>query len=435
MSTSEAPRPYGHFDDHHPPSADRVADCVHCGFCLPTCPTYVLWGREEDSPRGRIHLVKMALEGEAPLDHSLRQHFDSCLGCMGCLSSCPSGVQYDMIIEATRPQLERHVPAKTSDRRFRRFVLALFPHRNRLRWAAILAWFAQKTGLQTLIRKSGVLAKLPARWRTLEALAPPVQLKKALQGSPAPRPVKAPRARVAMLEGCVQSVFFPDVNRATLAVLAAEDIEVVSVPQQGCCGALENHAGDHAQARRRVRALIERFETVDVDYIVVNAAGCGSALKTADRLFAPDELFHPRAKAFARKVKDALELIFELGPRAPLLPLPARVAYHDACHLAHAQGIREAPRALLSRIPELKLLEVPDADVCCGSAGIYNLLHPEPADALGQMKADYVASIKPDILAAANPGCLLQINRHLDEGIRTAHPLELIADSLKPTSG
>ncbi|MEL7369315.1 MAG: heterodisulfide reductase-related iron-sulfur binding cluster, partial [Myxococcota bacterium] len=401
MSASESTKSgaYGEFDARHPPSADRVADCVHCGFCLPTCPTYVLWGRETDSPRGRIHLIKMALDGEVPLDDSFRQHFDNCLGCMGCLSSCPSGVEYDALLEATRPQLERRSPASAPDRRFRRFILALFPYRGRLRWAAFFAWLAQKTGLQAGLRAIGLFERLPPRWRALEALAPPVQLFKALLGMPKPRRVDTPRARVAVLEGCVQSVFFPDVNRATLDVLAAEQIEVIPVPRQGCCGALENHAGADDEARRKVRALIERFEGVQIDYVVVNAAGCGSALKTADRLFAEDDPFYPRAKAFTRKIKDALELIFDLGPQALLRPLPARVAYHDACHLAHAQGIRHPPRALLARIPELELVEIPDPDICCGSAGIYNLMQPEPADALGRRKANDVASMQPDILA------------------------------------
>ena len=426
------PGPFGHFDAQHPPSAERVADCVHCGFCLPTCPTYVLWGEEMDSPRGRIHLVKLALDGEARIDEDYRQHFDNCLGCMACLSSCPSGVQYDAILEATRPQLERHVDRSTFDRWFRWGVLALFPHRGRLRLAAALAWFVRVTGVRALLRSSGLLKRLPRPVQALEALAPDVPLSSAFKGLPTPTKIQGPRARVAMLQGCVQSVFFPAVNRATLTVLAAERVEVVRVSGQGCCGALEMHAGQDGSARAKVKRLIQRFESVDVDHVIVNAAGCGSALKTAHRLFTEDDPFRPRAEAFAKKVRDVFEFMHELGPQAPLRPLPGRVAYHDACHLAHAQGVREAPRALLRRIPDLELLELPEPEICCGSAGIYNLVMPGPAETLGQRKAEGVEQVAPDILAAANPGCLLQIQRHLDGKIRAAHPIELWANALAP---
>ena len=418
----------GAFDAQHPPSRERVNDCVHCGFCLPTCPTYVLWGEEMDSPRGRIHLVKLALDGQASLEKTFRQHFDNCLGCMACLTACPSGVQYDAILEATRPQLERRVPPE--DRWFRRLVLGLFPYRFRLRLAATVGWFGQVTGLQALVRRSGLLRALPKNLQALEALAPDVDLSGAWRGLPPPTPVASPRAKVAMLEGCVQSVFFPNVNRATLKVLAAENVEVVPVGGQGCCGALELHAGADDSAREKARRLIERFESVDVDRIIINAAGCGSTLKTADRLFAEDDPFRRRAQAFVEKVRDVLEFIDELGPEASYRPLEARVTYHDACHLAHAQGIRAAPRRLLGRIPGLELVEVADPDICCGSAGIYNLIQPEPAEALGAKKAKDVARTSPDILAAANPGCLLQIRRHLGEDIRTAHPIELLAEQL-----
>ena len=429
--TASSVSDYGVFDANHPPSANRVADCVHCGFCLPTCPTYVLWGEEADSPRGRIHLVKLGLEGQAPLDQRFRAHFDNCLGCMGCLTTCPSGVQYDVIVEATRAQLERQPGRGLLDRVFRQAILALFPHRGRLRVAAAGAWFMRVTGLRFLMRGLGLVRLLPPRLQALEALAPDVALGPALAGLPRPSPVAEPRARVAMLEGCVQSVFFPRVNAATLKVLAAEGVEVVPVSKQGCCGALELHAGADRTARTKARALIERFETVDVDHVVVNAAGCGSALKTVDRLFDPDDPFRSRAEAFASKVKDALEFLDALGPQTTLRPLDAKVAYHDACHLAHAQGIRSAPRNLLRRIPQLELLEIPDGDICCGSAGIYNLVMPGPAAELGTRKAANVDQVSPDILAAANPGCLLQIQRHLNAQVRIAHPIELIADALE----
>lgn len=426
-----APTEFGAFDAHHPPSKERVEDCVHCGFCLPSCPTYALWGEEMDSPRGRIHLVKLALEGEVALDEDFRGHFDNCLGCMGCLSSCPSGVRYDLILEATRAQLERKIPRRAEDGWFRRAVLSLFPHRGRLRGAAMLAWLGQITGLQWLLRRSGLLKLLPARLQALESLAPPVRLLPSLRGLPEPGPVEEPRAKVAMLEGCVQAVFFPEVNAATLTLLSAEGVEVVPVVDQGCCGALELHAGELDSARQRARALVERFESAEVDAILVNAAGCGSTMKQVSTLFDPGDPFRPRAEAFEAKVKDALEWLAELAPRARYRPLPKRAAYHDACHLAHAQGVRAAPRALLRRIPSLEVVEVPNGEVCCGSAGIYNLVQPEPAEALGRRKAEDVASTQAELLVAANPGCLLQIQKHAGRKLRCQHPLELLAQQLE----
>lgn len=430
LSASTLESSSGSFDGVHPPSAERVADCVHCGFCLPSCPTYVLWGEETDSPRGRIHLVKMALEGEAPIDEVFRKHFDNCLGCMGCLSSCPSGVQYDLILEATRAQLERQVPRSRSDRWFRRLVLGLFPHRGLLRVAAVLAWWGRVSGAQALFRMLGGPRALPPRLRALEGLAPKVELGRSLRGLSDPVKVKAPRARVAMLEGCVQSVFFAGVNEATLKLLAAEKLEVVPVGGQGCCGALELHAGEAERARTRARALIERFESVEADYVVVNAAGCGSSMKTVDRLFDAGDPFRLRAEAFAARVRDVLELIDELGPKAKFRPLDRRVAYHDACHLSHAQRVRSAPRRLLRRIPDLQLLEVPDGELCCGSAGIYNLMSPEPATELGVKKAASVRVAAPELLAASNPGCLIQIGKYLEGDVRCVHPIELLAEQL-----
>lgn len=430
MSHSALPVLHDGFDAHHPPAAERVADCVHCGFCLPTCPTYALWGEEMDSPRGRIHLVKLVLDGEASLDDTLRTHLDRCLGCMSCMTACPSGVQYDEILETARAQLERRRPRAPTDQAIRGLVLGLFPHRGRLRLAALFGWLGQVTGLQDLFRRLGGPRLLPPRLRALEALAPRVHLGPALLGAPrAPTPA-APRLRVAMLEGCVQAVFFPKVNAATRKVLAAESVEVVQVERQGCCGALELHAGEADVARERLVKLIERFESVEVDQVVVNAAGCGSTLKTAHKVFDADDAFRPRAQAFANKVVDICELLDQLEPQAKLQPLNARVAYHDACHLAHAQGIRSAPRAVLKRVPGLELLEVAEGELCCGSAGIYNLVNPEPAEALGQRKAAHVKATEPDILAAANPGCLLQIQRHLGEDLRCVHPVELLAEQL-----
>src|ERR687898_995952 len=263
------------FDDHHPPDPALIGDCVHCGFCLPTCPTYVLWGEEMDSPRGRVYLMKEALEGE-PLDDSMVRHMDRCLGCMACVTACPSGVQYDKLIEATRPQIERNHPRSAQDRWFRRLIFALFPYPRRLRAAAVLGWLYQRLRIGALLRRSGLQARLPARWQALESLLPDVSLRdmrRRLPGRIAARGEQ--RGRVGLVTGCVQSVYFADVNVATARVLASEGYEVVVPREQGCCGALQEHAGEEPAALRHARRLIATMERADVDSIVINAAGCG----------------------------------------------------------------------------------------------------------------------------------------------------------------
>jgi len=425
-----APGPHGIFDAHRPPPAERIADCVHCGFCLPTCPTYVLWGEEMDSPRGRIFLMEMGLEGEAPMDATLVQHFDACLGCMACVTACPSGVAYDELIEATRAQIERNWARSRSERLFRALVLGLFPHGSRLRAAAALAWAAQRLRLPELLRRSGLSDRLPARAQALERLLPQVTLRDLRRRVPVVTPaIGAKRLRVGLLTGCVQSVFFADCNDATVRVLSAEGCEVVAPPAQGCCGALGLHAGEETAAIARAEATIAMFEAAGVDAVAVNAAGCGSSMKEYGRLLHDDPAYAERARAFSARVQDVTELLAGLEPRATRHPIHARVAYHDACHLGHAQGITEQPRALLSAIPGLELAPIGEPEICCGSAGIYNLLQPEPAAELGQRKAASILDADPDLVATANPGCLLQLRRYLPS-LPLAHPIQILDWSL-----
>ncbi|GAA2606728.1 (Fe-S)-binding protein [Paractinoplanes durhamensis] len=394
------------FDDDHPPAKDLIADCVHCGFCLPTCPTYVLWGAEADSPRGRIYLMNEGVNGE-PLSDSMVEHFDNCLGCMSCVTACPSGVQYDRLIEDTRAQIERRHPRTPREKALRSAIFALFPYPRRLRLLRVPLRAYQSSGLQKLVARSGLLQRLAPTLATLESLAP------RLRSVPRPpRRVAAKgqqRAVVGMLTGCVQSAFFPDVNSATVRVLAAEGCEVLIPPSQGCCGALSVHNGRRAEAQRFARKLIDTFESTGMDYFVVNAAGCGSSLKEYDALLADDPAYAGRAAAFTAKVRDLAELLHELGPVAKRHPLDLTVAYHDACHLGHAQGIRTQPRSLLRDIPALTLREITDPEICCGSAGIWNVLNPEPAAALGDLKAKNVLATGASLLVTANPGCLMQI--------------------------
>jgi glycolate oxidase iron-sulfur subunit len=429
-----------------------VKDCVHCGFCLPACPTYSLWGEEMDSPRGRIHLVGQLLDGAA-LTPAAGEHFDRCLGCMACVTACPSGVRYDTIIEAARewtetagesPDVPRgpagdapggSVPQARRplrDRLTRAAIFALFPYPARLKVATAPLRVLQRTGADRLIARTGLVGRVsPAAGQALR-LAPP----SAAGGGRLPERVAARgerRAVVGMLTGCVQSVFYPRVNAATARVLAAEGCDVIIPRSQGCCGALSSHSGRAAEAAGFARRTIETFEAAGVDAIVVNSAGCGSAMKEYERLFAGSPSWAARASALSAKVRDLAEFIDDLGPVAERRPVPLRAAYHDACHLGHAQGITAAPRALLRGIPGLELVELPDAGVCCGSAGVYNLLQPDAARELGARKADSVIAAGASLLISANPGCALQISAELVARaitMRTAHTAEVLDASI-----
>jgi glycolate oxidase iron-sulfur subunit len=411
-------------------------DCVHCGFCLPACPTYQLWGEEMDSPRGRIHLVSQLLDG-AELTDAAAGHFDRCLGCMACMTACPSGVQYDQLIEAARVWTEdAHDAALAStevtkrpvrDRATRAAIFALFPYPRRLRAAVGPLRIAQRTRVDRVLTRSKLPAKLSPTLDAALRLAPP-----AARGGRLPERVAAigpRRAVVGMLTGCVQSVFFPQVNAATARVLATEGCDVIIPRAQGCCGALSLHSGREAEAADFAKHTIETFSRAGVDAVVVNSAGCGSAMKEYDRLLASGS-----ADAFSKKVRDFSEFLAELGPVAERHPLPVKAAYHDACHLGHAQRITAQPRDLLRAIPGLELTELADAGTCCGSAGVYNLLQPEAAAELGRRKADAVHAADATLLISANPGCSLQISSALaarGQHIAVAHTAEVLDASLR----
>jgi glycolate oxidase iron-sulfur subunit len=422
----------GAFDAHHPPSLELMEKCVHCGFCLPACPTYALWGQEMDSPRGRIYLMKLALEGKAEMNESWVSHFDSCLGCVACMPACPSGVDYGKLIEATRAQIERNYQRPAADKLHRRFLFESFtkPGRMRfLRWP-LLAY--QKSGAQAALRALGVFKALPKSIAAMEALLPtasPIEPVAAITPAQGEQ-----RKRVGLLLGCVQRTFFSHVNAATARVLAAEGCEVVAPPEQTCCGALFVHAGEEARAQELARATIDAFEKADVDTIVINAAGCGSNVKEYGHLLRDDPDYAERAKRFASKCRDISEILAELPPRAERKPLKVRVAFHDSCHLQHAQGVRLQPRALLQQIPGTQLLEIPEAPICCGSAGIYNLVQPEAANELGDRKARLIAPLQPDVVATGNPGCLLQLQSALAKAnhrIPVVHTIQLLDASIR----
>jgi glycolate oxidase iron-sulfur subunit len=403
-------------------SIDRelIADCVHCGFCLPTCPTYgPLWQEEMDSPRGRIHLMEGLADGTLLLNRTVVEHFDRCLGCMACVTACPSGVQYDRLIEQTRAVVEREHRRPRRERMLRALVFALFPHPRRLRAALALA-------------PVGRLLPLPRRLRPLTELAPPWR---SGEEAPALTPAQGERAsRVGILTGCVQRALFGNVNVATARVLAAHGCEVVAPRAQACCGALAVHAGRDEEGRERARRTIAVFEGAGVDHVVTNAAGCGSVMKEYGFLLADDQEWAERAGAFAARVRDVSEVLAELEPRLEPRPLALRVAFQDSCHLLHAQAVRAAPRAVLATIPGLELAEPADQEICCGSAGIYNIVQPEAARELGDRKAAQVLATEPDAYATGNPGCLVQVTsalRRAGRPVPAFHPVELVDASLR----
>ena len=429
-----APDAGGAFSGTDQPSMALIDACVHCGFCLPTCPTYVLWNEEMDTPRGRVYLMKAGLEGRAAMTPTFVSHFDACLGCMACVTARPSGVQYGPLIERTRAQIEQNFTRPFGDRLFRSMLFAVLPYPSRLRLA--MAPLVILGPILRALERSGLLNVLPRRVRSLIAVAPQPSLGALLSRAREHTPAAgASRMKTGLLTGCVQRLAFAGVNQATIDVLAAEGCTVDAPAAQGCCGALALHAGNIDQARALAKHNIEVFERAGVDRIVVNAAGCGSSMKEYGELFHEDPAWSARAQAFSEKVRDVSEVLVELGePRATRHPVKARVVYHDACHLAHAQGVRAQPRALLAAIPGIELVSPAEAEICCGSAGIYNLVQPEPAAQLGERKARHIAALNPDIIATGNPGCILQIaaaGRRLGHDWTIVHPIELLDRSIK----
>jgi glycolate oxidase iron-sulfur subunit len=377
--------------------------CVHCGFCLPTCPTYVLWNEEMDSPRGRIQLMEKTAQGTLTLSPTVTEHFDRCLGCMACVTSCPSGVRYDLLIEETRATVEDRHERPRTERLQRRLLFATLPYPRRMRWALRLAPLGRRLPTPAWARP---MLDLAPRWRSSEQ-PPPLTPRAESPGE---------RGRVGLLTGCVQSVVFGEVNAATARTLAAAGHEVVA-PPQGCCGALSAHAGRADESARFTDHLRRSFEGLDT--IVVNASGCGSHLK--------------------EKGLPALDVTEALrdAELPELHPLELTVAYQDSCHLRHAQRLPAAWMPLLERIPGLRVVQPAEQDICCGSAGIYNVTQPDAARDLGDRKAAHVLATAPDAYASANPGCLVQVAQALGRAGRplpSLHPAELLDASIRGTS-
>lgn len=426
------------FDEKKPPQPDLVDDCVHCGFCLSTCPSYRVIGKEMDSPRGRIYLMDAINKGEANLDQATVQHFDSCLGCLACVTTCPSDVQYDKLIAATRPQVERNYPRNIFDRIYRQLIFSFFPYPNRLRPLLIPLLIYQKLGLQTLVRKTKLLKKISPRLASMESILPEITAQSFQENFPDVIPAEGKkRYRVGVILGCVQRLFFSPVNEATVRVLTANGCEVVIPKTQGCCAALPAHQGQEKQAQSLAKQMIDSFAETDVDFIIINAAGCGHTLKEYGHILEDDPEYKEKAEAFVKKVKDIQEFLAAVGLTAKLSPLqdePLDLVYQDACHLLHGQQISLQPRQLLKAIPGVKLHEPIDAALCCGSAGVYNMLQPQVAEELGDKKANNLLNTGAKMIVSSNPGCSLQIKKHLQQKGKEMplfHPMQLLDYSIQ----
>jgi glycolate oxidase iron-sulfur subunit len=376
--------------------------CIRCGMCLQACPTYLLTGLETESPRGRIHLMDALATGRFAPTEALTAHLDRCLGCRACEAVCPSGVPYGRLIELARGELV----ARSRRSWLRGVILRDVVARPRvLDLVARIASLYARLGIRRALHATGLVRVLPAGVRRLEALYPPLTR----PGYVAPAAPAAPTHRVAILLGCVMRVAYGDVHTSAARVLSRLGAEVVPVPGQACCGALHAHSGDLEGARDLARRDIAAFERANVDAVIADAAGCGAHMKHWGELLRDDAAWRDRAAAMSAKVRDVSEHLATLDLPETLGRLAMRVSYQDACHLAHAQGIRAQPRALLRRIEGLELIEMPQADVCCGSAGTYNLTQPEYADALQASKVAAVLATRADAVVSANPGCMLQI--------------------------
>lgn len=413
------------------PEEDKYSVCVHCGFCLEVCPTYQELGNENESPRGRVYLIKQAAEGVLPLDSAVIDPVFNCLDCRACETVCPSGVQVGALIEEARGQVYHSGRSTGAKRAFENlFLRGIFPHPKRLRMMGKWMRFYQKSGARKLVHKSGLLNVLPKHLQDMEAVLPDIPAQAALVSLPERIPAQGPvkKGTAALFTGCVMDVMFSDINRATARVSTRNGLEVVVPKDQICCGALQVHAGDRDQAREMARHNIDVFLESDVDYVVINAAGCGAALKEYPELFRDDAVYYEKAERFSGKVRDISELLVEVGFEAPQGRVERTITYHDACHLCHAQKVRSQPRQILRSIPGLNLIEMQDSERCCGSAGIYNITHPEMAGNLLETKINNVPD-EAEAIAMGNPGCMLQIKvgveRH-KEDLEVLHTIELL---------
>nr|WP_139343385.1 (Fe-S)-binding protein [Virgibacillus siamensis] len=389
------------------PDETKWADCVHCGMCLEACPTYQETGEEHNSPRGRVYLIKAVAEGKIDINEAFSKPVFDCLDCRACETACPADVQVGGLIEEARGQIRQAMPLTGFKGAFGRTVLkGLFPYQKRMNAVGSLMRFYQNSGMQSAVRKTGLLNVMPAHLKDMESILPKVE-KPVLGRYPEIVPAEGePKQRVGMLTGCIMDVMFSDVNESTIRVLTHNGFEVGLPQNQGCCGALHIHAGERNAGKKLAKQNIEAFK--DYDKVLVNAAGCGCALQEYDELFRNDPEMLPLAEEFSAKVEDVSKFLYDHDFERPKSEINTKITYHDACHLAHGQGVRFEPRQLLNEIPGVEMAELPDADRCCGSAGIYNLTHPDMAGALLDRKMEDIPD-NVEMISMGNPGCMLQI--------------------------
>jgi glycolate dehydrogenase iron-sulfur subunit len=409
--------------------------CVHCGLCLNHCPTYRLWHEEADSPRGRIRQMALVDQGKLALNESFVTHIDRCLDCRACETACPSGVEYGKLVELARAQIEQQYRRPIISRAVRDVVYRkLLPYPQRIGAIARMLRLYQRSDLASVARGTGLLRLLGLRER--ERLLPKIDSEFFFDELGRTYPARGTRrARVAFFAGCVAQVTFSELNRATIRVLQANGCEVVVPESQRCCGALASHAGIRDVARELARANLAAFADGDFDAIITNAAGCGSTLKEYAHLVAADDSEHARAQQFATKMRDVSEFLADLGVVAPMQAVPLRVTYQDSCHLAHGQKIREAPRALIRSVPGIELVEMPLADQCCGSAGVYNVTQTKASLDLLAMKMESARETKAQAIVTANPGCILQLRAGAaihGTGQEVLHVVQLLDRALAP---
>ncbi len=421
VGPATSPEGAGSFLDH-----DKALACIHCGLCLSSCPTYLETGNENDSPRGRIYLMRAVQDGRLPLGDTAVRHVDLCLGCRACEAVCPSGVHYGELLEATRDHVEKHHERSWWQRLLRRFAIeGIFPFPERMELALLPAKFIRSLGLEVVLPKFAreALELIPENGK-------PVHLP---QVSPANLPNR--RGRVGFVSGCVMSVLFGETNAASVRLLNRAGFDVVTPPEQGCCGALHAHGGNLQQARAAARRNIGVFEALHLDAIIINAAGCGSTLKEYGHLLRGDPAWADRAAAFSAKVRDLVEWLqqYPIGNGRSAIGVQPGVTYHDACHLAHAQRVTQPPRQLVRAIAGADFVELPESDVCCGSAGSYNLTEPEMAERLQRRKTENILKTGAQIVVTTNPGCLLQMRAGLRKAGASHIEVVHIADYLDRT--
>lgn len=419
------------------PAQEDISRCVHCGFCLQQCPTYLQLGMETDSPRGRIHLINAISDGAVEPTAALTQHLDLCLQCRACETACPSGVSFGRIMESGRAMIVQQGKAPRSWRLRSTLLSLLLPYPKRLAFVFGLLRFYQRVGVQRLLRVSGILRALPGGLGEAESQLPGIE-HEAFDLAAERSRVGEPMARVALLTGCVMPYLYPRTHAATVRVLARQGVEVIDVPAQRCCGALSLHSGDRRTGRDLARRNIDAFRAADVDAVIVNSAGCGASLKEYGELLAEDPAYADKAAAFSSSVRDVTEYLSEIGLRNPTASLDVKVTYQDSCHLVHGQKVRSAPRELLCAIPGLELIEMRTPDRCCGSAGIYSFAQQEMSRRLLDEKMVDVGGTGAPVIVTANPGCMMQLEaglrRHGMRG-RVVHVVELLDEAYRAEEG